>query len=176
MSEGSVRRSGDRLRITAQLIKVEDGFHLWSETYDRTLDDVFAIQDEISGAVVDALKLTLLGEAPHVKEIGAEAYALFLQAQHLSNQLRRENYKKAIALYEKVLELEPGYAPAWSGISRNYRNMGVDQQIDEKEGFRLAFEAVEKALALDPDLAEAHAKYASLLLTYNQDPLGAAEH
>jgi TolB-like protein/Tfp pilus assembly protein PilF len=174
--EGSVRTAGNRIRVTAQLIKSDDGFHLWSETYDRTLDDVFAIQDEISGAVVDALKLTLLGEAPHVKEINPEAYSLFLQAQHLSNQLRRENYKKAIDLYEQVIEIEPGYAPAWSGISRNYRNMGVDQQIDEREGFRLAFEAIEKALSLDPDLAEAHARLASLYLTYNQDPLRAAEH
>lgn len=174
--EGSVRTAGNRIRVTTQLIKTDDGFHLWSETYDRTLDDVFAIQDEISGAVVDALKLTLLGEVPRVKEISPEAYSLFLQAQHLSNQLRRENYKKAIDLYEQVIEIEPGYAPAWSGISRNYRNMGVDQQIPEKEGFRLAFEAIEKALSLDPELAEAHARYANLLLSFNQDPLAAAEH
>jgi TolB-like protein/Flp pilus assembly protein TadD len=173
--EGSVRTSGNRIRVTAQLIKVDDGFHLWSETYDRTLDDVFAIQDEISGAVVAALKLTLLDDAPHVSEISPEAYALYLQAQHISNQLRQDLYRSAVDLYQKVLEIEPGYAPAWVGISRNYRNMIVSGQLNETEGLQMAIEAVEKALQLDPKLAEAHARRGLLYLGFEQDPLNAAK-
>ena len=174
--EGSVRTAGNRIRVTAQLVKTEDGFHLWSETYDRTLDDVFAIQDEISGAVVDALKLTLLGEAPRTREISPEAYSLYLQGRHLTNQLRRENYSKAVALYQQVLELEPGYAPAWTGISRNYRNMAVSGQLDEIEGFQMAYDAIEKALEIDPELAEAHARFGLLILGFERDPLTAAKH
>ncbi len=174
--EGSVRTAGQRIRVTAQLIKVDGGFHLWSETYDRNLDDVFAIQDEISGAVVDALKLTLLGVVPQVKEISPEAYALYLQGRHLSNQLRRENYPKAVELFQQVLELEPGYAPAWTGISRNYQNMTADGLLEEHEGFQMAVNAIEKALQLDPDLAEAHARLGLLILSFNQEPVRAAEH
>ena len=174
--EGSVRTAGDRIRVTAQLIKANDGFHLWSETYDRTLDDVFAIQDEISGAVVDALKVTLLGEAPHVSEISPEAYALYLQARHISNQLRRDLYQNAVDLYKQVLETEPEYAPAWVGISRNYRNMAVSGELDEIEGFQMAIEAAEMALQLDPNLAEAHARRGLLFLGFEQDHLNAAKH
>ncbi|HEY5774987.1 MAG TPA: tetratricopeptide repeat protein [Xanthomonadales bacterium] len=174
--EGSVRTSGNRIRVTAQLIKADDGFHLWSETYDRTLDDVFAIQDEISGAVVAALKVTLLGEAPHVKQISSEAYALYLQAQHISNQLRRDLYQNAVDLYQKVLAIEPGYAPAWVGISRNYRNMAVEGLLNEAEGMQMAVDAVNMALQLDPDLAEAHARLGLLYLIHEQDTLKAANH
>ena len=174
--EGSVRTSGNRIRVTAQLIKVDDGFHLWSETYDRTLDDVFAIQDEISGAVVAALKVTLLGEAPHVNQISSEAYALFLQAQHISNQLRGDLYQTALNLYQQVLAIEPGYAPAWVGISRNYRNMAVDGQLDEAEGMRMAAEAVNMALQLDPGLAEAHARLGLIYLNHEKSLLEAAKH
>jgi len=174
--EGSVRTAGNRIRVTAQLIKADDGFHLWSESYDRTLDDVFAIQDEISGAVVEALKVTLLGEAPHVSEISPEAYALYLQAQHISNQLRRDLYQNAVDLYQQVLVIEPDYAPAWVGISRNYRNMAVSGQLNEIEGFQMATDAVIKALQLDPNLAAAHARRGLLYLGNEQDPLKAAKH
>jgi len=174
--EGSVRTAGDRIRVTAQLINVDDGFHLWSETYDRTLDDVFAIQDEISAAVVAALKLTLLGESPRVNTISPEAYALFLQAKYLSNQLASENYPKAVSLYKQVLQIEPDYAPAWAGLSRNYRNMSIDGQLGEDEGLRLAREAVEKALELDPNLAEAHARMGRLVLSDDQSAQLAAEY
>jgi adenylate cyclase len=87
--EGSVRKSGNRVRITAQLIDARSDTHLWSETYDRTLDDVFAIQDDIAATVVAQLKITLLGEAPHVEETDPEAYALYLQARHLGRHGHR---------------------------------------------------------------------------------------
>ena len=174
--EGSVRTSGNRIRVTAQLIKADDGFHLWSETYDRTLNDVFAIQDEISGAVVSALKVTLLGEAPHVSEIDPEAYAIYLQARYISNQLRPDLFQNAVDLYKQVLEMEPDYAPAWVGLSRNYRNMAVTGEIEEIKGMKIAIESAEKALQLDPSFAEGHARRGSLYLGFEQEPLNAARH
>jgi TolB-like protein/predicted TPR repeat methyltransferase len=174
--EGSVRTSGNRIRVTAQLIKSDDGFHLWSQTYDRTLDDVFAIQDEIAGAVVDALKVTLLGEAPHASETNPEAYALYLQARHLSNQLSEDNFAKAVDLFKQVLEIDPEYAPAWAGLSRNYRNMTVTGQLDEGEGLRMARQAIHEALRFDPDLAEAHARLGLMVLEVDIDPVTAAQH
>jgi TolB-like protein/Flp pilus assembly protein TadD len=174
--EGSVRTSGDRIRVTAQLIKAEDGFHLWSDTFDRTLDDVFAIQDEIASSVVSALKVTLLGETPHVSETDPEAYALYLQARHLSNQLTEENFSRAVDLFKQVLEIDPDYAPAWAGLARNYRNMTVTGQLTEAEGMRMGRQAVNRALSLDPNLAEAHARLGLMVLEVDVDPVAASRH
>jgi hypothetical protein len=102
--EGSVRRSGDQLRITAQLIRAAEGYHLWSETYDRKMDDIFKIQDEIAGEVVKELKVKLLGAAPKVRTTDPKAYALFLQARELGRQLNAEAFAKSDALYRQVLE------------------------------------------------------------------------
>ncbi|HLF31505.1 MAG TPA: hypothetical protein VI566_10825, partial [Xanthomonadales bacterium] len=115
--EGSVRKAGDRVRITAQLIKADDGYHLWSETFDRTLDDVFAIQDEISAAVVAALKIKLLGAAPTSVEVNPEAYAMYLQGRYFTERRTQKDGENAVAAYEKALEIDPGYAAAWAGLS-----------------------------------------------------------
>jgi tetratricopeptide (TPR) repeat protein len=174
--EGSVRTAGNRIRVTAQLIKADDGFHVWSETYDRTLDDVFAIQDEIAGAVVAALKLTLLGDTLHVSETSPEAYALYLQARFLANQLRPEIHEEAVALYLQTLELDPTYAPAYAGLGRTYRNMMVTGQLSQEEGTRLSFEALTKALQLDPNLPEAHARLGLYTLENSQDTAAAVKY
>ena len=105
--EGSVRKAGSQVRITVQLIRASDSSHLWSETYDRTLDNIFVIQDEIAAAVVDKLKLTLFGEAPKVRETDPQAFALFLQARHHSNQSTTEQRKLAIRLYKHFLDYSP---------------------------------------------------------------------
>ena len=97
--EGSVRKAGNQVRITAQLIDARSDSHLWSETYDRTLDDIFAIQDEIAEAVVEELKIELLGERPRVAETNPEAYALYLQAQYFGGQITADGLDQAIALY-----------------------------------------------------------------------------
>lgn len=94
MLEGSVRKSGNQLRITAQLIKADDGFYRWSQTYDRELDNIFQIQDEIALVVVDALKIALLGDAPKAKQINAEAYSLFLEGQFSGNKQTWNHFKK----------------------------------------------------------------------------------
>ena len=155
--EGSVRKSGTQIRITAQLIEVEDGFHLWSETWDRTLDNIFAIQDEIAAAVVDELEITLLGAVPHVEETDPEAYSLVLQARYFSNQLKPEGWEQSIPLYRKALEIAPDYAMAWAGLSRDYINLAGYNLLPPEEGYRLAREAAEKALSINPDTATAHA-------------------
>jgi TolB-like protein len=110
--EGSVRKSGDRIRITAQLIEARSDTHLWSETYDRTLDDIFAIQDEVSAAVVEQLKLTLLGEAPRAVRANPQAYALYVQAAQLFTIANQEDYGRAQELVRQALAIDPDYVDA----------------------------------------------------------------
>ena len=111
--EGSVRKSGGDIRITAQLIKAADGYHLWSETWDRKLTDVFAIQDEIAAAVVDVLKVTLLGETPHARVTDPRAYELYLRAKAVDNERTREAYEEGIRLLNEALAIDSEYAEAW---------------------------------------------------------------
>ena len=171
--EGSVRKSGDRVRITAQLIQAKDGFHLWSETYDRTLDDVFAIQDEISAAVVEALKIQLLGEAPRSIEVKTEAHALYLQGRYFWSRRTREDFEKAAVAFEHALKIDPGYAAAWAGLSRVYAMQAGQSYVDLHQGFAQARQAAQKALELDPDLAEAYVALASIQMSYDWDWSGA---
>jgi TolB-like protein len=163
--EGSVRKSGNSLRITAQLIRAGTDTHLWSQTYDRKLDDIFAIQDEIAADVVKQLKVTLLGAAPKARTTDPEAYALYLQARQLGFRLTADALKQADALYRRTLEIDPRYAPAWAGLAEN-----VDQSVSlgllsGKEGFDRGRESALKALVLDPDYAPAHASSAGLRCT-----------
>ena len=118
--EGSVRKAGNSVRITAQLVKAGTDTHLWSQTYDRKLDDIFAIQDEIAADVVKQLKVTLLGAAPKARTTDPEAYALYLQAAQLGRQSTAEAFQQSDALYRKVLAIDPRYAPAWEGLSSNF--------------------------------------------------------
>ncbi len=118
--EGSVRKSGNQVRITVQLIDAENGYQLWSETYDRELENIFVTQDEIATHVTDAMKVTLLGEAPSTQETNPQAYELFLQAQYISHQDDQDAYQRAIELYEQVLAIDPEYSPAWAELGINY--------------------------------------------------------
>ncbi|MCH8013972.1 MAG: hypothetical protein IH823_04165 [Candidatus Dadabacteria bacterium] len=174
--EGSVRKSGNRVRVTAQLIEVEDGFHLWSETYDRELNDIFAIQDEIAAAVVDALKLTLLGEVPQAEQINPEAYALFLQARYLDAQFTDESLMKSNAMLKQVLAMAPNYARAWRILSRNYINQQSRDLLPLDEGYTLAREALDQALTNDPNFAEAHTGLGGIAMNYDGDLAAAARH
>lgn len=151
--EGSVRRSGDRVRITAQLVDARSDTHLWSATYDRGFDDIFAIQDEIATEVVRHLKITLLGEAPRVSETDPEAYALFLRAHHLLMQFKPENISAAEALLRQALERDPRNVRVVSelGFAQIQRYWNTpDPQSREREELRLR-ELVAQAEALDPD-------------------------
>jgi TolB-like protein/Tfp pilus assembly protein PilF len=167
--EGSVRKSGNQLRITAQLIKAGDGFHLWSETYDRSLDNIFAIQDEISAAVVDALKIELLGEKPKADVVDPEAYALLLKARYLYDKWGKDNFAAAVEAYKQALDIDPGYADAWAGLSVTYLTQTQSGYLTGEEGLLLARAAVDKALNLNPDLATAWARLSLIQSIFEWD-------
>ncbi len=173
--EGSVRRSGDQLRITAQLVRAAEGYHLWSETYDRKMDEIFKIQDEIAGEVVKELKVKLLGAAPKVRTTDPKAYALFLQGRELGRQQTAEAFVKSDALFRQVLEIDPRYAPAWDELARNFRNKYGMGLLSSQEGYARAREAAEKALAIDPEYAPAPAQLGTIAM-YENDLAGAARH
>jgi len=149
--EGSVRKSGDKVRITAQLIRASDGSHLWSDTYDRTLDDIFKVQDEIAAAVVTQLKIKLLGAAPKVKPVDPKAYPLILQAQALGDQQSKASRERAVSVYKEALAIAPNEARAWAGLARIYVNQAIFSERPAAEGVRLVKEAANKALSIDPD-------------------------
>src|SRR2546426_10365864 len=117
--EGSVRKSGNRVRITVQLIRAENGYHLWSETYDRTLYDIFKVQDEIASEVVKALKISLgADEVPRAAATSnPAAHALLLQAEYFFNRATADGYTKAIGYYQQAIRLDPESAPGWAGLS-----------------------------------------------------------
>jgi len=169
--EGSVRKSGNKVRITAQLIKAADGYHLWSETYDRTLDDIFVVQDDIAGEVVKALKLTLLGPTPvpRSKPVDSEAYNLALQGRFFFDRRGRKDLERAVEYFRRSLERDPGYAPAWAGLSQAYARQADFGHVPAADGYRQAREAAEKALALDPQLADAHLAMGWIQSSYDWD-------
>ena len=174
--EGSVRKSGDRVRITAQLIHAADGFHLWSQTWDRTLDDIFRIQDEIAADVVKELQVKLLGAAPTARTTDPRAYALYLQARQLGQQFTTDAFAKSDALYRQVLQIDPRYAPAWERLGVNSVNEAAYGAASNAESAVRAREAAGKALALDPDYALAHGLLGWIAMTYDNDLGGAAKH
>jgi len=160
--EGSVRKAGNRVRITVQLIKADDGFHLWSETYDRTLDDIFVVQDEIANAVVAALKVTLMGAIPATRPTDPEVYSLYLQAKYLNNLLGKEDLEKALTAYEQALAIDPDYAPAWVGLNVVYWNQAKYGWRAGAQALDLSLAAVQQALLIDNKLASAWASLAYL--------------
>jgi TolB-like protein/lipoprotein NlpI len=174
--EGSVRTAGEQVRITVQLIDARSDTHLWSQTYDRTLGDIFAVQDEIAAAVVRQLKVSLFGAVPTLAETDPEAYALALQARHLARQGTAEGYEQSIALYQQALAIHPDYAAAWDGLAANYSNQANKSLRPYDEGYALAREAVERALAIDPDYAAAHARLGWIAMIYDNDLPLAARH
>jgi TolB-like protein/Tfp pilus assembly protein PilF len=154
--EGSVRKSGNQIRITAQLIQADSGYHLWSETYDRQLDNIFQIQDEIAIAVVEALKITLLGQAPKASETDPEAYQLFLQGQYLGNSRSMETIPQVILLLKEALEIDPDYAPAWTELAFAYITASGYGLMPIEDAYLLVDEAIDKALEADPTYAGAY--------------------
>jgi TolB-like protein/Tfp pilus assembly protein PilF len=173
--EGSVRKSGDRVRITTQLIRASDGYHQWSETYDRTLADIFAVQEEIAGAVVSELKATLLGAAPKVHKTVPEAYDSYLQAKQLERQGTARS-EEAIDLYQKTLAIDPGFAPAWLWLGAHFAGQADLGLRPLDAGMKLARETIQKALAIDPNFAAAHAALGWVAMNYDHDLAAAARH
>jgi serine/threonine protein kinase/Tfp pilus assembly protein PilF len=189
--DGSVRRAGNRVRISVQLVQVSDGDHLWSETYDRTLEDIFAVQDDIARSVVKELRTTLLGESADSEASGRakaevdraakgrstdpEAYRLYLLARHFMDQFSRDGTAKAISYLTQAVERDPRFALAWAELSVAYvRRVGWNQ-VAAEEGVAYAREAVERSLVLQPDLADAHAQIAWIRMFYDWNWEGAEE-
>ncbi len=174
--EGSVRKIGNKIRITAQLINVENGYHLWSETYNRQLEDVFAIQDEISRAIVDALKLRLGSEADQlvVPTKNLEAYNLYLKGRFFFNRFTEPGLRKSLDFYQHVLLQEPGYARAYAGMADCWCAL-ADDWIAPDDAYPRAKAAAQRALQHDPDLAEAMTSLGKVLCWYEWDFDGAVQ-
>jgi TolB-like protein len=157
--EGSVRKAGNRIRVTAQLFKASDGYHLWSQRFDREMTDVFAIQDEISQAIVEKLRLKLAADRPLVKRHteDLEAYNLNLKARYQLLRLTPEGLAKSKEYFEQAIALDPNYALAWQGLAGFYNLLGTAGIMPPKAANAQAEQATRKALHFDDQLAEAHA-------------------
>ena len=175
--EGSVRRSGSHLRITAQLIKVADGFHLWSEKYDREVTDVFAIQEEIARAIAERLQVTFAGGeggvvvTPPTRNL--DAYHLYLKGRYYWAR-RGLGLKQALECFSQALVLDPNYASAHAGLADTWTLLGINGHAPAREILPKAREAIHRALELAPDLAEAHCAAGTLKLAFEWDWPGAS--
>lgn len=164
--EGSVRKSGNKLRITTQLIKVADGSHLWSETFDRNMEDIFKIQDEIAEVVIKQLKIKLLGDIKKTKGVDPEAYSLYLQANYFYQQSSDEEIIKAEETVRQSLAIDSTYAPSWNLLSKIIRESAFNlSQLPFKTGLELAIAAAQKAIDIDNKYAPAYAMLSIIYLT-----------
>jgi TolB-like protein/class 3 adenylate cyclase/Flp pilus assembly protein TadD len=174
--EGSVRRQGNRARIAVQLIQAADGFDLWSETFDREMTDILAVQQEIARAVTAALKVRLLREQPatqHARNTNADAYNAYLQGKYFLQRSNKENLEKAAGYFEQAIGLDAEYAAAWVGLGKCRQGQAGAAYIAVEEGFRKARDAIERALALDPNLGEAYAALGTIKMFHDWDWAGA---
>jgi TolB-like protein/DNA-binding winged helix-turn-helix (wHTH) protein/Flp pilus assembly protein TadD len=163
--EGSVRTSGDRVRITAQLVDARDGAHLWSQTYDRRLDDVFAIQTEIAASVAGVLRTLLLEVGPAAPGTPRDlrAYDHYMRGRFLFHRRGPGDLERARDHYQAAVEFDPEYALAWEGLAGAYEVLVVGRHVAPELGLPLLREAAERAVELDPNLAEARVRLASAL-------------
>jgi len=178
--EGSVRKSGNRVRITAQLIRAADGYHQWSETYDRTLEDIFAVQDEIAAAVVGVLKLKLLPDHKLLiagnRTENPAAHTQYLLGRQFFNRTNTEDFRRAVAAYEQAIALDPKYASAYAGLAVAENELSHDPENSLAEvlaGQQRALAAADRAIAIDPALSEGYAARGFLRFTINWDWAGA---
>lgn len=170
--EGSIRKQGPRLRITAQLINVEDGFHLWSERYDRDVDDIFAIQEEIALAITEKLKITLFDNDKAIisknPTENKEAYDLFLKGRYYYNQ-RGTSIPKSLEYFRHASEIDPSFALAYSGMADCYSILGFYSVIPPHTAMQKARENAQKAIDLDDSLAEAYTTLGFISMFYDWD-------
>lgn len=174
--EGSVRWAGDQVRITAQLIDARADAHLWSQTFDRPIQDIFSIQDEIAAIVVQELKVTLLRQAPTVEHTDPEAFALYLRARQLSRTGTAEAYERANALYEQAVAIDPGYAAAWNGLAINTFKQFSRGLRYYDEGYGVARQAAQKSLLADPGYGPALATLGIIAMEDEHDFEAAARY
>lgn len=171
--EGSLRKAGNRIRITAQLVNVADGYHLWSEKYDREMADIFAIQDEISLAIVEKLKVQLLREEKealvkrHTDNI--EAYHMYLKGRYFWNKRYEGGLQRSLEFFNQAIAIDPAYALAYAGIADSYNLLGLYSWLPPREAYCRAKTASEKALEIDDMLGEAHASLGWIRCFYDWD-------
>ena len=170
--EGSVRKSGNRVRITAQLINTADGYHIWSENFDRNLTDIFEVQDEISSIIVNKCRENLTAKEHEEKLVkvptqNLEAYTLFLKGLHFFNKISPKNVKKSIEFFEKAITLEPDYAYAYAMAAESYAFLGSTGQMQPNEAFDVVHKYSDKALQLDSYLSAGYAAKGSAFLLYD---------
>jgi TolB-like protein/Tfp pilus assembly protein PilF len=171
--EGSVRKMANRLRVSAELIDVSNGYQLWTERFDRDLEDVFAVQDEISQAIVDTLRVKLVDEPEaglvrrHTENL--EAYALYLKGRFFWNKRTEESLQRGVELFEQAIEKDLDYALAYAGLADSYIILGYYGALPPQRTFPLAKSAAERALMLDDTLAEASTSLAFATLLYDWD-------
>ncbi|MBI3416351.1 MAG: tetratricopeptide repeat protein [Verrucomicrobia bacterium] len=170
--EGSVAKAGNKLRITAQLIKISDGNHLWSDTYDREMQDIFAVRSEVAQQVAATLKIRLLGEdrqrLDQKPTENLEAYNLYRQGRYYYEKFTEDGYKKAIGFFQQTIEKDPRFALAYAGVADNFV-LAADLLIAPREAFSKAKDAALKAIELDDTLAEAHASLGMVHYHYDWD-------
>jgi tetratricopeptide (TPR) repeat protein len=161
--DGSVRQSGNRLRITAELVGVRDGFQLWSQTFDREVRDVFAVQDEIASAVAHALRVKLVPGRPVAaverRTAVPEAYEQYLLGRHFYHQRgAKEPFQRAVAAFEQSVDADPGYAPAWAGLAVSLAGLAdLAENADQVAAYKLrAVDAADRAVALGPDIPDGY--------------------
>ena len=169
--EGSLRREGNRIRITAQLINARNGFHIWSDTFERELQGVFAVQDEITRSIVDALKIKLAVAPPVRTPESTEAYDLYLKGLYYSNKSDEENLRKSLIFFQQALDEDPNFARAWTGIAKAWEQL-ADAYVRPLEAYPKVKEAAWKALALDDMDAEAHCYLGEAKFLIDRDVAG----
>lgn len=173
--EGTVRREGDHVRITAELINADDGFQLWSQTYNREMKDILAVQDELARSTTEALQLRLLGGngqpiPSNSQNTNSEAYQAYLQAEYFTGRGRgKEDLEKALAYTDTALKFDQKYAPAWALRASVENTMAEAELIDTTQGYRQARDDAERAIALDPNCARAYLALATNQLDYDWD-------
>jgi eukaryotic-like serine/threonine-protein kinase len=153
--EGSLRREGNRVRVTAELINAPSGFHLWTETYDHELAGVFALQDEITRSIVDALKIKLAVSLPAHEQRNTEVYDLYLQGLYFSNKSSEGDLRRALSFFQRAVEKDPTFSRAWTGIAKVWYFL-ADVYVKPLEAYPLSRQAAVKAIELDERDAEAH--------------------
>jgi TolB-like protein/predicted negative regulator of RcsB-dependent stress response len=173
--EGSVRRAGNTIRVTVQLIRADNGYHLWSETYDRDLKDVFKVQDDISRMVVERLKLTLVNAVPSAaaRSANPEVHNLYLQGRYFLQNETAGDLEKAIGFFQRAIAIDPSYAPAWGGLGYAEFRQVANGNVPVLQGLEKANTAAQKAIELDPTLAEPYQVLSQVKMSGSHDWAGA---
>ena len=167
--EGSVRKSGDNIRVTTQLIQASNGFHMWSESWDRRLTDVFVIQDDIAAAVVAELKVTLLGELPRARVADTRAYDLYLRAKSVANNATNSALAEAVLLLNEAVAIDPEFAAGWSELGTVQVNQIVQGFVPQATGVQRAGASYASALQADPRFVQALAGLSWIAMFYEWD-------